>query len=83
MLVFRGNRRRWSSNPSERFSYERSTRGKLCGTMRSMCGADAGCFAINYQALFRGYHKVCDEHEAEAKLVPGGGLRVEGSDFEV
>ena len=43
--------RRWSSNPSGKCSYERPTRGKVCGTMRSMCGADAGCLAINYQPL--------------------------------
>ena len=29
------------------------TRGTVCGTMRSMCGADAGCLAINYQSLCR------------------------------
>jgi hypothetical protein len=42
-------RRRWSSNPSGKCSYERPTRGTVCGTMRSMCGADAGYLAINYQ----------------------------------
>ena len=42
---------RWSSNPSGKCSYERPTRGTVCGTMRSMCGADAGCLAINYQSL--------------------------------
>ena len=46
------SRRRWSSNPSGKCSYERPTRGTVCGTMRSMCGADAGCLAINYQSLF-------------------------------
>ena len=44
-------RGRWSSNPSEKCSYERPTRGILGGTMRSMCGADASCLAINYQSL--------------------------------
>jgi len=44
--------RRWSSNPSGKCSYERPTRGTVCGTMRSMCGADAGCLAINYQSLY-------------------------------
>ena len=44
--------RRWSSNPSGKCSYERPTRGTVCGTMRSMCGADAGCLAINYQSLW-------------------------------
>ena len=44
-------RRRWGSNPSGKCSYERPTRGTLCGTMRSMRGADAGCLAINYQSL--------------------------------
>ena len=43
--------RRWSSNPSGKCSYELPTRGTVCGTMRSMCGADAGCLAINYQSL--------------------------------
>ena len=43
--------RRWSSNPSGKCSYERPTRGTVCGTMRSMCGAGAGCLAINYQSL--------------------------------
>ena len=36
--------------PSGKCSYERPTRGTVCGTMRSMCGADAGCLAINYQS---------------------------------
>ena len=44
--------RRWSSNPSGKCSYERPTRGIVCGTMHSMCGAGAGCLAINYQSLF-------------------------------
>ena len=43
--------RRWGSNPSGKCSYERPTRGTVCGTVRSMCGADAGCLAINYQSL--------------------------------
>ena len=43
--------RRWSSNPSGIFPHERPTRGTVCATMRSMCGADAGCLAINYQSL--------------------------------
>ena len=47
-------RRRWSSNPSGKCSYERPTRGTVSGTMRSMCGADAGCLAINYQSLLTG-----------------------------
>ena len=38
---------RWSSNPSEKCLYERPTRGTVCGTMRGMCGADAGCLAID------------------------------------
>ena len=46
------NRRRWSSNPSGKCSSERPTRGTVGGTMRSMCGADAGCLAINYQSLY-------------------------------
>ena len=43
--------RRWNSNPSGKCSDERPTRGTVCGTMRSMCGADAGCLAIHYQSL--------------------------------
>jgi len=43
--------RKWISNPSGKCSYERPTRGTVCGTMRSMCGAGAGCLAINYQSL--------------------------------
>jgi hypothetical protein len=39
------------SNPSGKCSYERPTRGTVCGTMRSMCSADAGCLAINYQVF--------------------------------
>ena len=49
--VFSDAVRRWSSNPSGKCSYERPTRGTVCGTMRSMCGADTGCLAINYQSL--------------------------------
>ena len=45
-------RRRWRSNPSGKSSQERLTRGTVCGTTRSMCGADAGCSAINYRSLF-------------------------------
>ena len=44
--------RRWSSNPSEKCSYERPTWGTVCGTMRSMCGADAGYLAVNYHSLY-------------------------------
>ena len=43
---------RWSSNPSGKCSYERPTRGTVCGTLRSMCGSDAGCLAMNYRSLF-------------------------------
>jgi hypothetical protein len=43
--------RRWSSNPSGKCSCERTTRGTVCGTIRSMCGADSACLAINYQSL--------------------------------
>ena len=31
--------------------YERPILGIVCGTMRSMCGADAACLAMNYQSL--------------------------------
>ena len=47
----RENVRRWNSNPSGKCSYERPARGTVCGTMRSMCGADAGCSAMNFQSL--------------------------------
>ena len=50
--LFSQHRRRWSSNPSRKCSSERPTQGTVCGTMRSTCGADAGCLAINYQSLF-------------------------------
>ena len=40
--------RRWSSNPTGKFPYERPTRGSVCGTMRIMCGADTGCSATDY-----------------------------------
>jgi len=40
-------RKRWSLNPSAKCSYERPPRGTVCGTMRGMCGADAGCLAID------------------------------------
>ena len=46
--------RRWSSNPPGKCSNERPARGTVCGTMRSMCSADAGCSATNYQTLLRG-----------------------------
>ena len=46
--------RRWSSNPSGKCSSTRPTRGTVCGTLRSMCGADAGCLAIDYQSLCAG-----------------------------
>ena len=50
LSLLRGSRR-WSLNPSGTCLYERPTRGRVCGTMRSMCGADAGCLAIKYQSL--------------------------------
>ena len=28
--------------------------GTVCGTMRSVCGAEAGCLAMNYQSLCAG-----------------------------
>ena len=58
--------RRWSSNPPGKCSYERWTRGTACGTMRSMCGADAGCLAINYQSL--------TPHLEHSALLRGGGV---------
>ena len=53
VLVEQGSRM-WSSNPSGKCSYERPTRDTVCGTMRSMCGADAGCLAISFQSLEQG-----------------------------
>ena len=53
-MVFWGTLKSWSSNSSGKCSYERPTRGTVCGTMRSMCGADAGCSAINYLSLSGG-----------------------------
>ena len=49
VVVVHDLERIWSSNPSGKYSYERPTRGTVCGTMRSMCGADAGCLAINHK----------------------------------
>ena len=40
------DRRRWSPNPSGKYSYERPRRVTVCGTMRSMCGIDAGCLVL-------------------------------------
>ena len=45
--------RRWSSNLSGKCLYAQPTRGTVCGTMRSMCSADAGCLAINDQSLWK------------------------------
>ena len=42
--------RRQSSKPSGKCWHDWPTRGTVCGTLRSMCGADAGCLAINYQS---------------------------------
>jgi len=39
------------SSTLEICSYGRPTRGTVSGTMRSMCGADAGCLAMNYHSL--------------------------------
>ena len=50
LLLDKGGRR-CSWNPSGKCSYERPTRGTVCGTMRSMCGADAGCLATHHQSL--------------------------------
>ena len=43
--------RRWRSDPSEKCSHERPTRGTVRSTMRDMCGAGAGGLAIKYQSL--------------------------------
>ena len=50
----RAHGRRWTSNPSGKCSYERPTRDAVCGTMRSMCSADAGRLALDYQSPYRG-----------------------------
>ena len=50
--------RRWRSNPPGKCSYERPTRGTVCGTMRSTSGADAGCLAMIYQSFYRDYSKL-------------------------
>ena len=44
-------------HPSGKCSYERPILVTVCGTMRSMCGADAGCSALNHSAL-------CDFNES-------------------
>ena len=49
--LFPDGSRRWSSNPSGKCSYDRPTRGAVRGTMRSMCGAGAGCLGIHNQSL--------------------------------
>ena len=59
--------RRWSSKPSGKCSYERPTRSTVCGTMCSMCGADAGCLAIKYQSL-RGVDLELEEEEDVLRL---------------
>ena len=46
-LLILAHLRRWGSTPSGKCSYEWPTRGKVCGTMRSMCSADAGWSTIN------------------------------------
>ena len=63
--------RRWSSNPSGKCSSERPTRGTVCGTMRSMCGADAGCLAINYQSLSSGKTSPVSTVESPAHFCTG------------
>ena len=49
LLVLQG--RGWSSNQSRKCSYEQPTRVTVCGTMRSICGANADCLATTYQSL--------------------------------
>ena len=67
--------RRRSSNPPGKFSYERPTRGIVCVTMCSMCGADAGCSAINHQSLFPcSRNRSLPDRRLES-LVPHDGLR--------
>ena len=57
-------------DPSGKCSSERPTRGTVCGTMRSMCGADAVRLAINYQSLL------------QERGGRGGGERAAGRDRE-
>ena len=52
--------RRRTSNPSKKCSYKRSTRDTVCGTMRIMCGADAGHSAMDYQSLWGEGFGICD-----------------------
>ena len=54
-----------SGPESGKCSYERPTRGTVCGTMR---GADAGCLAISYQSLF--------EPETRSVLAPAPADRI-------
>jgi len=44
--------RRWSSNLSRKCLHEQPTWVTVCGTKRSMCGADAVCSAMRYQSLW-------------------------------
>ena len=58
---------RGSSNPSGKCSYEQPTRCTVCGTMRSMCGADADCLAMNDHSispLAQGVRFNADKHKA-------------------
>ena len=45
LYLSRGKIERRSSSPSGKCSYERPTRGTVCGATSSMCDADAGCSA--------------------------------------
>jgi hypothetical protein len=51
--VLRSGCKRWASNPSGQYSYKRPTSVTVCGTMRSICGADAGDLAIGHHSLLR------------------------------
>ena len=75
-----------SSNQSGKCWYERATRGTVCSTMRSMCGAGAGCLAIDHQSLWRArwcrtkvsYSKRSRRHLSMPRWArsPGGSIRL-------
>ena len=77
------------SNPSGKCSDERPTRGTVCGTMRSMCGADVGCLAINCQCFeIRGLarqNRLATAHFRGCcpRLIQGLGSRVSGLGLRV
>ena len=76
---FREGCRKWRSNPSEKCSHERLTRGTVTSTMRraarpsgcARCGAGADCSAMKYQSLKERYRcLVRGPAEAGPEVVP-------------